>query len=165
MVGTVVKEKVGGLEGDIREGFSRSLRKERTGVVQEVVGKKSYSVRFQDRGEGGYMSSNQLTTVVVGGEVEEEIEVREVEMIPEVGEDLGCYHWDCISIHFIKEDGIDKREDQLGVKPDPDDQDIEDVVINNEREHHWRMVFEDNNGGVDGKKALLHAKRRYVYNS
>ena len=26
------------------------------------------------------------------------------------------------------------------------------------------MVFEDNNGGVDGTKALLHAKKWYVYN-
>ena len=25
--------------------------------------------------------------------------------------------------------------------------------------NHWRMVFEDNDGGVDDEKALLHAKR------
>ena len=39
------------------------------------------------------MLSNQLTIVVVRSEVEEDIEVREVEMIPEVREELGCYHW------------------------------------------------------------------------
>ena len=30
-------------------------------------------------------------------------------------------------------------------------------------ERHWRMVFEDNDGGVDNAKALLHAKRWYLY--
>ena len=34
------------------------------------------------------MPTNQLTIVVVRSEVEEEIEVREVEMIHEVGEEL-----------------------------------------------------------------------------
>ena len=48
---------------------------------------------------------------------------------------------------------------------DPDEEEIEDVVLDDERERHWRMVFEENNGGVDGKKALLHAKKWDVYNS
>ena len=48
MVGTVVKSKVCDLEEEIREGFLRGLRKEMTGVVQEVVGKRRYLVRFQD---------------------------------------------------------------------------------------------------------------------
>ena len=48
MVGTVVKANVGEMEEDIREGFLRKLRKEMTGVVQEVVGKRRYLVRFQD---------------------------------------------------------------------------------------------------------------------
>ena len=39
------------------------------------------------------------------------------------------------------------------------------MVLNDERERHWRMVFEEKNGGLDGKNALLHAKRWYVYNS
>ena len=48
MVGTVVNSKVGDLEEDIREGFSRRLRKDMTGLVQEFVGKRGYLVRFQD---------------------------------------------------------------------------------------------------------------------
>ena len=48
MVGMVVKAGVCELEEDIREVFSRRFRKEMTGVVQEVVGKSSYSLRFQD---------------------------------------------------------------------------------------------------------------------
>ena len=39
------------------------------------------------------------------------------------------------------------------------------MVLGDERERHWRMVFEDNNGGVDGTQALLHAKKWDVYNS
>ena len=54
-----------------------------TGVVQEVVGKRRYLVRFQD-GLEKEMSSKQLTVVLVRSEVEEEIEVREVEIITEV---------------------------------------------------------------------------------
>ena len=48
-------------------------------------------MRLQD-GLEKEMLSNHLTIVVVRSEVEEEIEVREVEMIPEVHEELGCYH-------------------------------------------------------------------------
>ena len=29
---------------------------------------------------------------------------------------------------------------------------MDDVNIDNEREHHWRIVFEENGGGVDDKK-------------
>ena len=42
MVGTVVKAKVGDMEEEIREGFSRRLEKEITGVVQEIVWKRRY---------------------------------------------------------------------------------------------------------------------------
>ena len=48
MVGAVVKAKVGDLEEDIREVFSRRLRKEITSVVQEVFLNSRYLVRFQD---------------------------------------------------------------------------------------------------------------------
>ena len=48
MVGTVVKAKVGELEEEIREGFLRRLSKEMTGVVQAVVRKRRYLVRFHD---------------------------------------------------------------------------------------------------------------------
>ena len=85
MVGTVVKAKVGEMEEDIREEFLRRLKKEMTGVVQEVVGKMRYLVRFQD-GLEKEMALNQITIVVVRSEVEEDIKVREVEISPEVGD-------------------------------------------------------------------------------
>ena len=39
------------------------------------------------------------------------------------------------------------------------------MVLDVEKENHWHIVFEDNNGGVDVTKALLHAKKWGVYNS
>ena len=62
-----------------------------------------------------------------------------------------------------KEDGVNRKEDQGGMDPDPDEEDMEDVRLDDEREHHWRMVLEDNCGGVDNDKSFLPDKRWYVY--
>ena len=45
---TVVKAKVCELEEEAREGFTSKLRKELSGVVQGVSGKKRLLVRFKD---------------------------------------------------------------------------------------------------------------------
>ena len=45
---------------------------------------------------------------------------------------------------------------------DPDEEEKDDINIDDERERHWRNIFEDNEGGVD-EKALLHAKRWNLY--
>ena len=47
---------------------------------------------------------------------------------------------------------------------DPGEEFIKDLLLNDKRELHWRMVFEKKNGRVDGNKVLLHAKRWGVYN-
>ena len=135
-----------------------------TGVVKEVLGKRRYQVSFQDRLQKN-VSLNRLTIVVVGSQVEEELEVREVEMIFEVHKELGFYHWVYISLNFIKEYEVYNREQQVGVYPDTDEEEIKDVVLDDDIERHWRMVFEDNNGGVDTIKAILHANKWYVFNS
>ena len=49
------------------------------------------------------------------------------------------------------------------MEQDTGEEDIEDVNLDNERERHWRIVFEDNDGGVDDNNALLHSKRWDVY--
>ena len=67
----------------------RRLSKDMTGVVQAVLGKRRYLARFQ-YGLEKEMSSKQITIVVIRSEVEEEIDMREVKMITEVREDLGC---------------------------------------------------------------------------
>ena len=54
-------------------------------------------------------------------------------MIHEVHEELGYYHWVYISLHFIKEDGVYKSKEKLCMEPDPDEEEIEDVVLNAER--------------------------------
>ena len=38
------------------------------------------------------------------------------------------------------------------------------MFLDDDRECHWRMFFEDNNVRMEGKKALHHAKRWDVYN-
>ena len=48
---------------------------------------------------------------------------------------------------------------------DPNEEDPEDVVLDDERYRHWCMVFEDKNGGVDGTKDILHAKKWDLYYS
>ena len=50
------------------------------------------------------------------------------------------------------------------METDPDEEDIKDVVLDDERERRWRMVFEDNNGGADGTKSLLHVNKRDIQN-
>ena len=51
------------------------------------------------------MELNQLIIVVISSEVEEEIKLSEVEMIPELGEELGCYHLVSISQHLLRRMG------------------------------------------------------------
>ena len=135
-----------------------------TGVVHEVVGKRGYLVRFQD-GLEKQISSNQITIIFVRSEVEEEIklrgvrEVRQLEMIPEVREELGFYHWVYISLHVIKQYWVYKSDQQVVVELYTDEVDIYAVVLNDERERRCHMVFEYKNVGVDGTKALLYAKK------
>ena len=66
-------------------------------------------------------------------------------------------------IRFKKEVGYEINEEQADVEDDTDEEDMDDVNLDNERELHWRVVFEDNDRGVDDTKALLHAKRWGVY--
>ena len=66
-------------------------------------------------------------------------------------------------LQFKKEVGVDSKEEQADVEDDPDEEEMDDVNIDDKRERHWRNVFGKNEGGVDDKKALLHAKRWYLY--
>ena len=46
---------------------------------------------------------------------------------------------------------------------DPDEEEMGDINLDDGRERPLRMVFEDNDGGVDDAKALIHAKRWDIY--
>ena len=45
----------------------------------------------------------------------------------------------------------------------PDEEEMDDVNIDDERERHWRMAFEEIDGGVDDKKECLHANKWCAY--
>ena len=53
---------------------------------------------------------------------------------------------------FKKEVGVEIREAKADVEDDPDEEDIGDVNLDDERESHWRMVFEENDGVVEDAK-------------
>ena len=46
---------------------------------------------------------------------------------------------------------------------DPDEEEMDDSNIDDERERHWRILFEDNYRGVDDTKAFLHANMWDLY--
>ena len=66
-------------------------------------------------------------------------------------------------IWFKQEVSVDSKEEQADAENDPDEEEMDNVNLDNDRGHHWRMVFEDNDGGVDDAKEFLHSKRWYVY--
>ena len=46
---------------------------------------------------------------------------------------------------------------------DPDEEEMDNVNLYGVREYHWRMLFDDNDVGMDNAKVLLHAKRWNIY--
>ena len=62
MVGTAVKAKIGELEEEVAVGSSRRMRKDFTGVVQGVSGRRRFLVRFHNGCENN-LPSNKLTIV------------------------------------------------------------------------------------------------------
>ena len=143
MLGTVVKAKIGDLEEEAREGFYRRMTKELTGVVQGVSGKKRLLVMFQYKLEKD-LNLNQLTILVLEKiPVEEEPDVPTITEIPDEKVTLkkGYYHGVYDILHFNKEDGVDKREDKADAEQDHDEEEMEYVELDDERERHWRIVF------------------------
>ena len=74
----------------------------------------------------------------------------------------GYYHCVYVMLRFKKEVGVESKEDQAEVEDDPNQQDMEDAKLYDEKERHWRLVLEDNDGGLDDKNAFLHSKIWYV---
>ena len=111
------------------------------------------------------MSLNQLTVVIVEKIPEEkEPQVYEITEIPEEKVELEKGYYCCVYVMlwFKNDVGVVSKEDQTYVEDDPDDE-VDDANLYNKRGHHWRMVFVDNDGGVEDAKVLLHAKRWDVY--
>ena len=55
------------------------------------------------------------------------------------------------------------NEEQADMDPDPDGEETEDLIPDEKRYHHWRMVFKENDGGAEDQKVILHAKIYYIY--
>ena len=62
-----------------------------------------------------------------------------------------------------KEVGIEIKEDQADMEDDTDEKETDNVNLDDYRDCHWKMVFEENDGGVNDNKALLHDKKWDVY--
>ena len=46
-----------------------------------------------------------------------------------------------------KKVGVDSNEEQAYMGDDFDEEETDDINLDDEREFHWRMVFEENYGG------------------
>ena len=53
-----------------------------------------------------------------------------------------------VMLRVLKEVGVDSKEEQADVDDDPDEEDMDDANLDDERERHWRIDFEENEGGV-----------------
>ena len=83
MVGAVVKSKICELEEEVRAGSPRRMRKELTGVVKGVLGRRRFFGRFQNSCKKN-LSSNQLILVIEENIPEEkEPDVSEISEIME----------------------------------------------------------------------------------
>ena len=83
-----MKAKVGELEGEFREEFSRRPGKDLTGVVQGVSGKRRFLMRFQYGCEKD-LTLNQLTIATLEKiPMTEEYEVPTISGIPDETIDL-----------------------------------------------------------------------------
>ena len=98
MVGAVVKAKICELEEEIRASSLIRMRKDLTGVVQGVLGKNRFLVRFQ-YGCKKNLSSNQLNIVIVENiPGEKEPEVSEISEISEEQIELEKGYYRCVYV-------------------------------------------------------------------
>ena len=83
--------------------------------------------------------------------------------MPIYASEKGYYHGVFVFLNFNNQYGVNRKEQQADVNPDPDEEDMEYVILDNERQPHCRIVFKDNGGGVDDQKTILRARRWDVY--
>ena len=79
---------------------------------------------------------NQLTIMILEkSPVEEEPEMPTIPEIPEeqVTLEKGYYCCVCVILYFNEEGGVDRKEDQVDVKQDPDEEDMEYLKLDDER--------------------------------
>ena len=131
-----------------------------TVVTKVVSDRKRLLMRLQNGCEN-FFSLNQLTVVIVENIPEDkEPEVSKISEIPEeqVKSEKGYYQFVYVILRFKNEVSVDSKEEQEDMEDDPDEEEMDDITLDDERERDWSMVFKDNDGGVDDAKALLHDK-------
>ena len=91
-----------------------------TGLVQVLIGKKSFLVRFQDGCEKD-VNSNKLTIVTVDRiMVTEEAKVAIISVIPDKANcfEKGYYHCVHVLLQFNKEYSVNRKEYQADMEED-----------------------------------------------
>ena len=62
------------------------------------------------------------------------------------------YHVVYVFLKFNKKGNNDTKEENTEMEANMYQEQMEDVRLDNERQRHWRMVFEYNKGGIDQNK-------------
>ena len=91
------------------------------------------------------MRLNKLYFVIVESIPDtKEAEVPTISTIPDETVDLDKWYY-----QLKKEDDFGRKEAQTEMKAYPHEEDMEEVVLDDERGSHWRMFFQENEGGRD----------------
>ena len=61
----------------------------------------------------------------------------------------GYYHGLYILLQVNKEDVVYRREYHTYMEADLYKEDMEDTILNDEREYYWRICFDDNYGAIN----------------
>ena len=78
--------------------------------------------------------------------MDEESEVPIISVMPDDTVDLEkvfCHGFYAMQ-NFTNMDVVGGKYDQSDMYLDPDEEDMEDLIIDDKRDRHWRMVFKDN---------------------
>ena len=94
-----------------------------------------------------------------------EVEVPTINVIHDetIELDNGYYHGVYILLNFNKKGNVDRNEDQADMESYTDEEKMDDARLHYERDHHWKIVFNDNKLWVDDWKAIIQNKRWDVY--
>ena len=87
-------------------------------------------------------------------------EVPTIPVIPDYTLPLDKWYYQGVHVvlHFNKKGGDYRKDYQADVDPYPDEEDMENMILDNEIELHWKMGFKGNSRGVDNQKEIIHAK-------
>ena len=71
----------------------------------------------------------------------------------------GYYHGVYVLLQFNKENGIYIKGYYIDMWYNLEKDETEDAILDDGKQCHYMIFFGDNNGGIDDKKELIHARR------